>query len=222
VLDWKVYKWYGGVPLYVRPENIHEIVKSAIEEYGSKKRARAALREKYRCFLSDISMRKVAYNSIPNYVKPPVEPELKNLVVMVRSSRKEECVEALRSLGVKINPLTYTPGPCAGFYGEDGTVDAVLGELSRRGLVDEAAIVNGVWYARLGGRVNLAKLSKTGSFVMSISQFKVATGTVGSFKVTVFHTGTVRIQGAATREQAVDALGRVYALMLELGALEKW
>lgn len=223
-----VYKYYGDVPLYLYP-NIDELRRRIVEKYGSIKHAKRHIREELRCFLSENAIwKKFVRTDVEDYAEPPVEPKLYLAVVMVRGTKENfNYIDYLRSRGLPINPYSYASsygnsGKCFGFYCSNfSIIDEVLSELAEKKLVDSAMIVNSVWYARLGKPVNLNKLVESGFFVPSTSRaFKLVTGVLGTSKVFVFHTGTVRIMRALTPEQAKSVLGKVYALMARYGAIQ--
>ena len=217
-----VYKYYGDVPLYLYPSNIDEIRSLAIKRYGSLKKAKTQIREELRCFLSENAIwKRTVRADVEDYVEPPVEPMLRNAVVMMRGTREDfDYIEYLYSRGLSPNP--YSNRECVGFYCKDfSMIDKVISELAERRLIKSAMIINGVWYARLGKPVNLYKLVESGFFVPSISRaFKLAVGTLGASKIFVFHTGTIRMMPVLTPEQAKTVLGKVYALMIKHGAIQ--
>ena len=221
-----VYKRYGDVPLYLYPENLEELRKYIVEKYGSIKKARPFIRRDLRCFLSENAIwKKVIRVDVEKYTEPPVEPRLSLAVVMARGTRKNfDYVGYLQSKGLDVNPYSYAgEGECFGFYCKNdfSIIDRVLSELAEKKLIKGAMIVNAVWYARLDRPVDLGKLINSGVFIPSTSQaFKMVTGIVGTAKVAVFHTGTIRIVKALTPEQARDILGRVYALLVKYGAIQ--
>jgi len=220
-----VYKWYGDVPLYLYPFDVNALRNYLLSRYGSLKRGKDALRREYRCFLSENAIwRRVLATHIDDYVEPPAKPTLVLSVVMFRGTNPEfDYVSYLQSKGVDINPYTSPENLCFGFYCKHdfSILDEILGELAEKHLIRDAMIVNSIWYAKLDRRVNLRRLAETGLFVPSFSNtFKLVTGIVEYSKVAIFYTGTIRIMRALTPEQAMDVLGRVYALMLKHGALE--
>ena len=219
-----VYKEYDGVPLYLYPDNVEEIRQYILERFGSVKRARSLLRNELRCFLSENAIwRRIIRVDVDTFEPPPAEPRLSLAVVMARGTRPDfDYVKYLESKGLSVNPYSFASRECIGFYCKNdfSIIDRVLSELAERKLIRDAMIVNGVWYAKLGRPVNLARLVDSGVFVPSTSKaFKLANGVVGTAKVAVFHTGTVRIVRALTPEQARDVLGRVYGLLRAYGAI---
>ena len=221
-----------SVPLYYYPTplELRTIKEILVRQYGTIKRAKAELRRRYKCFLSENAIWKtrVPEDEIDIYAKPPEYPRPVLINVMARGIVNPEETDYMSVLRgrVKLNPYRTpegfkNPPFCFGFYAKKfETVEELVDELGRSGLIDGAMIVNTVWYMKLGRQVNLGKLARSGYFVSMISNFKAVLGVIDGIKVTVFNTGIVRIVRAPIPAIANEIAEKLYGLLLHLNAVE--
>lgn len=224
-----LYKRVAGVPIYLypTPAQIKEIRDEYVSRVGTLKRTRVLMRGEYRCFLSENALWKTRRMGLQlhEYVEPPSEPKLANLVVMGRATNSDcvdEAVSLLRKMGVKPNPYRSRRGRCFGFYVSDmSMLDAVVEKLAERNLVEALMLTNGIWYVKLADKISFAPLIKSKLFIVTTSKsFKYIQTYIEHYSVNLFPTGKARIILALTPEQAKDVAGRLYALLLRHGAIE--
>jgi len=216
-----IYRMVDSVPVYryPRPDEIREIIEWAMSSAGTRKRAQALIRKKYRCYLSvNIMFKNFVRNPIPYYAEPPVL-SLKHLVVTGRARGRCNVIKRLEEMGLSVNPyssFSRRRGKCFGFYCK--SYDELFSIVERLGkCIDGVIINNAVWTMDVGRHINLRKLIDAG-FAPSLRWGGVH-GVVEWWKVTVFHTGKIRINGATTPEDARLVAGKLYGLLLKLGAI---
>lgn len=219
-LNLRVIRRYGSVPLYAYP---FDLLASAPRS----KQVRRELREKLRCFVSESAI----WHALPPaeinaYADPPSRPVPRHFVVMCRGDPSTDRVKLVESAGGRPVPYSYVRGsPCFGFYaGNLAEVDRVMWVLASRGAVREAMVVNSLWSAQLGRPVALRRIGAPPMPPAGDGEGPRPWGQwvklrVGYYRVAVFYTGTVRIHGPATEDEALDALGRLYGYLLEVGAV---
>lgn len=209
-----LYKRVNGVDVYIYPLDIQDRIQRG--EYTIKK-----IRSKYRCLVSEnvtwrTKRRGIAYG---NYYDPPVPLDQTLLVAMGRAREGHtgyEIVERLIEAEVKVNP--YTSDKCFGFYTNSfNNLEEIVRDIAE--LTEAVAVVNTVWYMRLRRLVKLSQLVPFGFVLKSSKTFKAVSSVVNSVPVTIFYTGTVRLNCALTPAQARRVAGNIYALLLESGAL---
>lgn len=223
-----------SVPLYRYPTKVElaATIEHLLGKLGKLKNIKAEVRQAYRCLISEtaITLPKVVPLKVPEGVKaqPPVEPACKLVVIAARGrlpASEFDYAAALSKLGVsRMTPYRSPAGaekPCFGFYTSNfDQAERVVDELGRMGAIEAAAVVNAIWYARLGRPLNARHLMEYG-FVPLVDAPRSLTGVVDGVKVVIFAPrGTVNISGATSPEVARSALASLYKILVASRALE--
>lgn len=216
---YKLYKEVNGVPVYIRPSNFYGVISNVTRDDVR------ALREKYRCFISEnvrwkARVKSIIHDDVIDDAK--FTSKLVRIILMGRANSEKDKVEVeskLRSMGIKLNPYGMGSPICFGFYLKSfNDIDRVVGNLI--GKVDAVAIVNTVWYLKFNRLLNLRRLIEKGGFTPREEKaFKAVMGVVNYSTVRVFYNGTVGVYAPHTPE-SITVLGKqLFSLFDRVGAL---